>query len=157
MLLDASQAFDKLQYTKMMMVLLKKGICPSHVNQKMRIHWERSHSKYFTVSNGVKQGGILSPFLFSIYMNELLFNLNGSGFGCYIGTTFVGAFAYADDIIILCPSKFSLKAQFQLAVDFSQEYMITFNPTKCQLLFFQSEKHRVRDDLHCFSRDACKS
>lgn len=155
MLLDASQAFDKVHYTKMVNILLNKGICPViariiaylHINQQMRIRWDGVHSAYFNVSNGVKQGGILSPFLFSIYVDQLLLKLKGSGFGCYIGTTFTGAFAYADDIIILCPSKFSLKAQLQLTVEFSDEFMITFNPAKCHLLFYQSENVRTEEDI----------
>jgi hypothetical protein len=52
-------------------------------------------------------------------MDELLLKLKCSGFGCYIGITFVGAFAYADDIIILCPTKFSLDAQLDIAVIYS--------------------------------------
>ena len=155
MLLDASQAFDKVHYTKMVNLLLGNGICPViariiaylHINQKMRIRWDSTHSAYFNVSNGVKQGGILSPFLFSIYIDQLLLKLKGSGFGCYIGTTFSGAFAYADDIIILCPSKFSLNAQLQLTVEFSDEFMITFNPSKCHLLFYQSENMRFQENI----------
>ena len=30
-----------------------------------------TYSKFFTVSNGVRQGSILSPFLFAVYMNQL--------------------------------------------------------------------------------------
>jgi hypothetical protein len=134
-----------------MKVLLKREICPImartiaylYINQQMRIRWGKCHSEYFNVSNGVKQGGIISPFLFVIYMDELLLKLKGSGFGCHIGINFAGAFAYADDIIILCPTKFSLKAQLQMAVAFSKEYMIKFSPTKCQLLVFQSDNIRT--------------
>lgn len=147
MLLDASQAFDRVQYTGLLKILLKRGICPVmariiaylYMNQKMRIRWEDHHSEFFNVSNGVKQGGILSPFLFSIYIDVLLLKLKGSGFGCHVGSTFAGAFAYADDIIILCPTKFALNAQLKIAVTYSIEYRIKFNPTKCQLLYFRSE------------------
>ena len=41
-------------------------------------------SKYFSVSNGVKQGGVLSPILFSIYINKLLLKLKESGYGCHL-------------------------------------------------------------------------
>jgi hypothetical protein len=61
------------------------------------------NSEFFFVKNGVKQGGILSPSLFSIYTKEMLENLRKTGLGCHIGITFVGALAYADDIIILAP------------------------------------------------------
>jgi retron-type reverse transcriptase len=129
MLLDASQAFDMIEYTRLMKVLLKREICHImartiaylYINQKIRIR--KCHSEYFNVSNGVKQGGILSPFLFVIYMDELLSKLNGSGFGCHIGINCAGVYAYADDIIILCPNKFYLTAQLEIAVEFSKEYI----------------------------------
>ena len=34
--------------------------------------------------------------------------LKSSGFGCYVGNVFVGALAYADDIVLLAPSRFAL-------------------------------------------------
>ena len=40
-------------------------------------------STKFTASNGVKQGAILSPILFSVYMDELFERLEKSGVGCH--------------------------------------------------------------------------
>ena len=50
----------------------------------------------FELSNGVKQGGVLSPILFNIYIDKLLLELKGSSYGCHINNTFVGALCYAD-------------------------------------------------------------
>ena len=52
------------------------------------------------MSNGVKQGGVLSPLQFSIYIDNLFVQLKHSGLGCYLGSTFTGAFGYADDVEI---------------------------------------------------------
>ncbi len=51
--------------------------------------------------NGVKQGGVLSPILFAIYVDGLLQKLQNSDVGCYVGYKFVSAIAYADDLILL--------------------------------------------------------
>ena len=43
---------------------------------------------HFTVDNGVKQGGVTSPILFNIDMDELSIALNSSSIGGYLGTVF---------------------------------------------------------------------
>jgi hypothetical protein len=98
MLLDASHAFDRVEYCTLFKTLLDKGLCPvvcrlfafMYMDQKIR-RWEDYHSEYFPVTNGVKQGGILSPILFSLCIDDLLTNLGKSGSGCYIGVTFIGS------------------------------------------------------------------
>ncbi len=52
----------------------------------------------FNVSNGVKQGGVISLILFCIYIDGLLHELENSGVGCYMGVVFPGTTGYADDL-----------------------------------------------------------
>ena len=61
-------------------------------------------SESFTVMNGVKQGGVLSPVLFAVYTDGLLLRLQESRIGCHMGGHYAGAFAYADDIALISPS-----------------------------------------------------
>ena len=63
------------------------------------------YSDSFGVSNGVKQGGVLSPILFCIYIDNLLImSLKNNDIGWHVGSHFCGAFGYADDIMLLSPS-----------------------------------------------------
>ena len=92
LLLDASQAFDRVHYIKLFKLLIDKGMCfltarfllSSYIEQHLRVKWEDIVSTEFSVKNSVKQGGVLSPILFAIYIDELLNRLNMAGYGCYI-------------------------------------------------------------------------
>ena len=75
--------------------------------QQMRIRWNNSVSDYFTISNGVQQGGVLCPVLFSIYLDQLIAQLRHICMDCYMNGLFTGVFIYADDITLLAPSRTS--------------------------------------------------
>ena len=75
-----------------------------YANNYVRVAWRGVMSNYFLASNGVKQGGVLSPVLFCLYIDDLLLTLSQSGVGCYVGINFAGALAYADDIVLVAPT-----------------------------------------------------
>ena len=105
--LDASKAFDlvdhKLLFKIVVFLLLLLDFWYKH--QSMCIRWNGAVSEPFCVSNGVRQSGVLSPVLFSVYINGLLCTLQESGVGCHLGCYFVGGVCYADDIALLAPSE----------------------------------------------------
>ena len=55
-----------------------------YIKQEICLKWGNETSTCFTITNGVRQGGILSPTLFFIYMDDLSFILSESGIGCHI-------------------------------------------------------------------------
>ena len=145
MLLDASQAFDRVNYIKLFTLLLNKGLCPlvcrllamQYTGQSASIKWGETFSPSFPISNGVKQGGVLSPILFAVYMDVLFEKLSNSQAGCHIGQKFMGGFGYADDVILIAPAKSSMYALLDICMDFSREYQVKFNPTKCKLIVYK--------------------
>ena len=54
----------------------------------------------FLVSNEVKQGRIISPILFNVYIDQLSEKLNASNIGGDIGGKLGNHLCYADDIYI---------------------------------------------------------
>ena len=76
----------------------------------MRVKWNGSLSGTFSASNGAEQGGVLSPLLFTVYLDQLISALKESGIGCHLNGMFVGAFIYADDVTLLAPTSMALKA-----------------------------------------------
>ena len=143
-LLDASKAFDRVEYTTLFQLLLNRKLCPvvirllmsMYTNQTVRVKWGNCISPSNSVTNGVKQGGVLSPILFTIYIDELIQDLNKSCMGCYIGNTFCGAIGYADDIILLSPTVKGINNMLQTCSEYGDTYSVKFNAAKSKLLRF---------------------
>ena len=70
----------------------------------MFIKWGNSCSTKFRVTNGVKQGRILSPALFNVYMNNLSVSLHHSGIGGSLGGNLINHLCYADDLCLIALS-----------------------------------------------------
>ena len=152
LLLDASKAFDRVNYIKLFEKMLKKGMCPltvrlllnMYTEQKLQVKWNDILSDKFDVSNGVRQGGILSPLFYTIYIDDLLEKLKRKGIGCHIGHHFVGVFGYADDIILLCPSVSGLMKMIKICEEYANEHDIIFNGKKSKYLVFgKNGKYKI--------------
>jgi len=74
-----------------------------YTEQVAYVSWQNTRSVGFFIGNGTRQGGVLSPYLFTRYVRDLLKTVNSSGIGCSIGGIFVNIFAYADDMFLLAP------------------------------------------------------
>ena len=107
-----------------------------YTNQNCYVKWSDERSTPFDVSNGVKQGSVISPLLFSIYVDNLFSELTQLGLGCHVGLSYAGAFGYADDIALISPSFYSLKKMISICESYAIKYHITFNPIKSKLICF---------------------
>ena len=146
LLLDASKAFDRVCYNELFKILLDKKVCPRIVSIAMLYVSQsgllcESNSKNstdFSVSNGVKQGAVISPILFTAYMDKIFKELERNGTGCHVGPVYAGAFGYADDVALVAPSLYSLKCMIATCEEFAKKHQITFNTTKLKLLCFNA-------------------
>ena len=149
--LDASKAFDRLNFIKLFNKLLNKNMCPitvrlllnMYLHQKIQVKWNGKLSEPFSVSNGVRQGGVLSPLFFSIYIDELLCKLKKSGYGCNIGSYYFGALGYADDVVLLCPTKEGLRNMIRICENYASEHDLIFNGTKSKLLIYGNDTNSL--------------
>ena len=131
-MLDACKAFDRVNLLTLFKTLHSTGMCPIYLRplmkiyeeQKMRIRWNTTVTDYFTISNGVKQGGVLSPILFSLYLDQLISRLRHSGMGFHMNGLFTGVFIDADDITLQAPSRASLALMLEQCESFSRTHDI---------------------------------
>ena len=135
-----SKAFDRVSHELLFKKLLLRDVSPCFIRllrywyrqQQMRVRWGSQLSQSFGVSNGVRQGGILSPYLFAVYIHQLSKNLNRVPAGCYIGNTLVNHIIYADDICCFSPSVARLQDLLAVCDNFSYKNGIVFNSNKSQ-------------------------
>ena len=116
--------------------LIVRFLINCYVNQSISVSWNKHRSESFGCLNGVKQGGVLLPILFTVYIDELLLKLRSLGFGCYIDDTFVGELGYADDVTLMSPSICGLKQMVDICETFAAEYDIKFNENKTVAILF---------------------
>ena len=93
----------------------------------MCIKWGQATSDYFTISNGVRQGGILSPRLFAVYVDDLSKQLIDARSGCFIEHQCINHVMYAGNICLLAPSALDLQKLLDVCYNFSQCNDIVFN------------------------------
>ena len=68
------------------------------------MRWVGVLSQQFSMRNAVREGSMISPLLFSLYINDLIIVLRSQGYGCYLDDKFVGCLLFADDILLLSAS-----------------------------------------------------
>jgi len=82
----------------------------------------------FCIKSGVRQGGVLSPALFNMYVRSLIVSLIKSNLGCHVYGVCTGCLVYADDVILLSATVLQLQKMLD----------IVFNAKKSS--FFAVEK-----------------
>ena len=138
---DVFGAFDRVEYCKLFQLLIDRNMCLMFLrlflymftHQKLRVKWNGVCSELFDVTNGVKQGGILSPLLFCIYIDVLFECLRLANIGCFSGNVYVGSVGYADDVCLMAPSCHAVRKMLSVCVDFGQEYNVKFVSSKSQV------------------------
>ena len=93
------------------------------------------------MSNGVRQGGVLSPYLFAVYLDDLFNELNIEA-GCYIGEVLLNHLMFADDICVLCPSVRWLQRILDVCQAYPESHGIIFNYNKTVCMTFKGKSAR---------------
>ena len=140
--IDAYKAFDRVRHIDLFKVLSKRNMCAlvrrllmtMYSDQRIQVRWSNALSEMFHMKNGVKQGAVLSPKLFTVVLDGLFDNLLQSGVVCHMDNIFAGAFGYADDIELLAPSADALKIMITFVKHTHMSlvfYLILVNLTLC--------------------------
>ena len=140
--LDCSKAFDKISHFGLFIKLIKRNVplcfllCVIffYMNMSCSVKWGESLSNAFGIPSGTKQGGILSPDFFSLYMHDLILLLQASGYGCYVIMLCLACLFFADDIVLLSPSHYGLQRLLDICVGYCQKFCLNFNVKKSKVM-----------------------
>ena len=83
----------------------------------MHVRLGSTSTSSFHVSKGIKQGGILSPMLFNVYMDQLSIRLNRSGIGGDIGGLLINHLCYAADLCLISLSSAGMQSLLEIYID----------------------------------------
>lgn len=148
--MDASKAFDKVNHWILFKKLVSRGL-PSvivrlmigwYTMQDFYVKWSGCLSDSFKVSNGVRQGGVLSPVLYNVFMDDLSVQLSRSFSGCAINGNSANHLMYADDSILLAPSPQALQDLLDICENYARKCDITYNEEKTVCMCVKPSKYR---------------
>ena len=81
-----------------------------------------------TISNGkARQGAILSSILWAVYADPLLQRLRDLGLGAHVAGLFMGAVCYADDVLLIAPTRTAMQRMLSEMEAFAEESNVTFS------------------------------
>ena len=144
--LDAQKAFDVVDHSSLMRKLYLAGIPDTiwllkndmYKALTSRVRYNDVFSEVFEVSQGVRQGGILSTTDYKLYINELLDNLENANLGCYLGDIYCGAPTCADDVLLLAPTALILSSMINLTSHYASRERYVLHPTKSTVMVYNS-------------------
>src|SRR6185312_4304771 len=145
--IDIKKAYDTVWHDGMKIKLLQYGIhgrmyaaiCSLYAacESSIKLGGELGYTSFFPVDTGVRQGCILSPWLYSLFINDLARALNEQRqHGVKIGDRYLCQLLYADDIALLSEREIDLQHLMTTVHEYAHRWRFEVNHAKCGLMRF---------------------
>jgi hypothetical protein len=102
-------------------------------------------TEWFELHTGVRQGCVMSPVLFSLFINGLAREVKEKGMGVKMGERRVTLLLYADDIVLLSETPADLQRMMDVVSEYSRKWRFSINPKKGKsevLIFGRKSRHQ---------------
>src|SRR5271154_304450 len=149
--IDFSAAFDTVNRDALILKLQKIGISSKITSAISAIYkktvakvWtKQGYTNTFDTKTGVRQGCLLSPLLFTIYLNDLIDYIDVGGF-CY-GNVCIRMLKYADDIVFLASDPVALQQMINKLSDYCIDWDLKVNLSKSKIMVFRKGGPLAKD------------
>ena len=149
---DFKKAFDSVPRDLLLKKLLKSGITGKVFNiirhiyttDKACVKLGNSLSEFFQLSLGVRQGCILSPLLFNIFISDLAKKFEEMENGFQVGEVKVNSLFWADDLVLFAKSKEELADLLKILENYCKDNEIAINTKKTKCMIFNKGGRLMR-------------
>lgn len=152
---DFKKAYDKVWQEALMFKLLKLGIRGSFFGIIRSMYDDcRSCiknggllSKTFSCLSGVRQGDVMSPNLFNIYINDLPAIFEGDNDSPKLKDLYVHCLMYADDLVLMSLSEVGLQNKLNILNVYCKEWDLEVNTRKTQVMAMSNSSKDVPNSI----------
>ena len=150
--LDVQKAFDKVWHNGLFLKLYNMGIRSKllrvvielHRNLTSTVLHDGYHSDCFPVLQGTRQGGVVSPFMYLCFVDDLLNELNECGVGFKVNGVSLASPTVCDDMLLLALSKFGLDNLMHICYSYLCLWRYDYSPPKSAVIVFNETKYQYK-------------
>jgi exonuclease III len=151
--IDFQKAFDSVKHEKLWWAMLDMGY-PAHLvdllaklykSQKAAVRVAGEISEWFSIQKGVRQGCVLSPYLFNVISEVVMRKaLEGYKGGITIGGRRISNLRYADDIVLLASTPNELQELVDRIATVGKEYNLLINISKTKVMTINGQQFCIK-------------
>ena len=163
--LDLSKSFERVNHRKLLLKLKNFNVPPYILkilqvlfrNSQVSVKYGEIFSDKWNLERGVRQGGILSAFLFCVYLDDIIGSMKKCIYGCKLGINLINCIAYADDVVLMAPTATGLQHLLNHVGDKLIEANLVINVRKTVCMVFRPNSRVINIrlkfvvDFECYS------
>lgn len=143
--IDFEKAFDRVDRQLLFHKLMQMGVsgkildCIRNIYHdcKCGVDLNGNITDWFSCNYGVRQGDVLSPTLFGLYINDLVKALKDGASGITIDDFVIVCLLYADDLVLLSENEEDLQTMLNILNDWCRKWRMRINVNKSKILHFR--------------------